>query len=452
MARLASPIVLAQVGAMLMGVVDAAMVGRVSADAVAAVALGHIYWVMVSVPSVGLLMALDPVVAQAVGATDTDSVARGVQRGVILAVALAIPSMLILMPGEWVFSALRQPPEVAVVAAQWARWSAISVLPYYLFVAFRQSLQAMGTARPVLAAIIVSNVVNVIGNWALIYGHAGAPALGAVGSAISTVIGRFVGLGVTVWFGRAWLLPQLSPWRRESWSLAPFGRLLRIGTPVALQQWLEVAVFAAGAVVIGWFGPSPLAAHEIAINLAALTFMVPLGLSAAAAAMVGRAIGRGDIAAARRDAVAAIGVGLAFMSAAALVFLAAPDGLAAMFITDSDTRRTAAQLLVVAGVFQVFDGIQGVATGVLRGTADTAVPMVVHLTGFWLIGAPAGLWAAYRGGLGPRGVWWGYVVGLAFVATALVWRVRWRLARDIGRTHLDDPSTATLQAPASKNR
>lgn len=444
MIRLASPVVLAQVGIMLMGVVDTAMVGRVSADAVAAVALGHIYWVNLSIPGIGLLMALDPVVSQAVGAADRDGVRRGVQRGAILACAITVPVMLLLMPGEVLFAALRQPESVAPTAASWARWSALGSLPFFLFVAFRQSLQAMGTVRPVVIAIVAGNLLNIALNWVLIYGHLGAPAMGAVGSSVSTVIGRWAMLVILVWTGRHHLVPALRPWQRESWRLRPLGRMLAIGAPVALQQWLEVAVFAAGAVVIGWFGAKPLAAHEIAINLAATTFMVPLGLSAAAAAMVGRAIGRGDMAAARRDAVAAIAVGLGFMTIAAVIFLAVPDQLATMFVADAETRAVAAALLAIAGVFQVFDGVQGVATGVLRGTADTTVPMFVHLAGFWLLGAPAGLWLAFRAGYGPRGVWFGYVVGLALVSAALLWRVRWRLARDISRLHIDEhPSALT---------
>ena len=440
MVRLASPVVIAQVGIMLMGVVDTAMVGRVSADAVAAVALGHIYWVNISIPGIGLLMALDPVVSQAVGAADRDGVRRGVQRGAILACAITIPAMLLLLPGEAVFAALRQPESVAPTAASWARWSTLGSLPFFLFVAFRQSLQAMGTVRPVVIAIVAGNLLNVILNWVLIYGNLGAPAMGAVGSSVSTAIGRWAMLLILVWTGRRHVLPALRPWYGESWRLRPLGRMLAIGAPVALQQWLEVAVFAAGAVVIGWFGAKPLAAHEIAINLAATTFMVPLGLSAAAAAMVGRAVGRGDIAAARRDAVAAIAVGLGFMAIAAVFFLAVPGQLAGVFVADAETRAVAAALVAVAGIFQVFDGVQGVATGVLRGTADTTVPMFIHLAGFWLVGAPAGLWLAFRAGYGPRGVWFGYVVGLAIVAAALLWRVRWRLARDIERLRVEETS------------
>lgn len=446
MVRLAWPVVLAQVGVMLLGVVDTAMVGRVGPDAVAAVALGHIYWVNLSVPGIGLLLALDPVVSQAFGAGDDRAVSRGIQRGVILACLLTIPTALLLLPGETFFSMLRQPASVTPLAASWARWSAFGVLPFYLFVAFRQSLQAMAHTRAIVLSILGGNALNVVLNWMLIYGHLGFPALGAVGSAISTVVGRWAMFGMLVWLSRRELMAHLRPWAPESWHVRPLARMLAVGLPVAFQQWLEVGVFAAGAVAIGWIGVRPLAAHEVAINLAALTFMVPMGVAAAAAAMVGRAIGRGDIAAARRDSVAAIGVGLAFMLAAALVFTLAPRALAGMFLEDRETVAIATSLIVIAGAFQVFDGIQGVCAGILRGAADTRVPMLLHLGGFWGIGAPLGLILAFDAGLGPRGVWLGYLGSLIVVAAAQLMRVRWRLSRTVTRLQIDDTRELTAIA------
>jgi MATE family multidrug resistance protein len=436
--RLALPVVVAQVGAMLMGVVDTAMVGRVGPDAVAAVALGHIYWVNVTVPGLGLLLVLDPVVAQAFGARDAAGVARGVQRGVVLALVLSIPAMLLLLPGEWFFGVLRQPAEVAPMAATYARWIALGMPAYLLFGVFRQSLQAMAETRAVVTAILFGNVLNVFLNWVLIYGHLGFPALGAEGSAISTVIGRWASLGVLCWVDRHLLIPNLRPWRRESWHVGPLARMIGVGLPVAFQQWLEVGVFAAGAAVIGWMGVKPLAAHEVAINLAALTFMVPMGIAAAAAAMVGRAIGRGDIAAARRDSVAAIAIGMLFMSGAAVLFVGAPSLLAGVFLADAETRSIAASLIAIAGIFQVFDGLQGVCAGILRGAADTKVPLLLHLGGFWGIGAPLGLLLAFPAGLGPRGVWYGYLGSLIAVAGAQLMRVRWRLSRPIERLKIDE--------------
>jgi MATE family multidrug resistance protein len=214
--------------------------------------------------------------------------------------------------------------------------------------------------------------------------------------------------------------------------------MVRIGVPVGLQSWLEIAVFSGGAVALGWFGAVPLAAHEVAINLAALTFMFPMGVSAAAAAMVGRAVGRGDLSAARRGAVAALAVGVGCMAIAAVVFLTVPRGLAMIFVHDPATIATAASLIFIGGLFQLFDGAQAVATGVLRGTGDTRVPMLLHFAGFWGIGIPVCLWLAFGVGVGPQGVWWGYVVALAAVAFMQLMRVRWRLRQDIQRLRIDE--------------
>ena len=438
MLRLAWPVVLAQVGIMLMGVVDTAMVGRVSTSAVAAVALGHIYWVNVTIFGMGILLVLDPVVSQATGAQDHEGVSRGVQRGVLMALALSVPTALLLIPGELFFGFLRQPADVTPIAATFSRISIIGVVPFYLFFALRQSLQAMAQVRPVVIAIVVSNFVNFALDYALIYGHFGLPALGTQGSAIATALSRWLMFGLLVYFGWKQLHGALVPWRPESFRVGPMVRMLRLGMPVGLQNWLEIAVFSGGAVALGWFGSVPLAAHEIAINLAALTFMFPMGVSAAAAAMVGRAIGREDLSGARRDAVAALAVGMGLMAIAAIAFLTIPRALALIFVRDPATVATAASLIFIGGLFQIFDGMQAVATGVLRGTGDTRVPMLLHLAGFWGIGIPLSLGLAFRLGFGPQGVWWGYVGALAAVAAMQLLRVRWRLGQDIQRLQIDE--------------
>ena len=438
MLRLAWPVVLAQVGIMLMGVVDTAMVGRVGTSAVAAVALGHIYWVNVTIFGMGILLVLDPVVSQATGAQDHEGVSRGVQRGVLMALALSVPTALLLIPGELFFGFLRQPADVTPIAATFSRISIAGVVPFYLFFALRQSLQAMAQVRPVVIAIVVSNFVNFALDYALIYGHFGLPALGTQGSAIATALSRWLMFGLLVYFGWKQLHGALVPWRPESFRVGPMVRMLRLGMPVGLQNWLEIAVFSGGAVALGWFGSVPLAAHEIAINLAALTFMFPMGVSAAAAAMVGRAIGREDLSAARRDAIAALAVGMGFMAIAAIAFLTIPRALALIFVRDPATVATAASLIFIGGLFQIFDGMQAVATGVLRGTGDTRVPMLLHLAGFWGIGIPLSLGLAFGLGFGPQGVWWGYVGALAAVAAMQLLRVRWRLGQDIQRLQIDE--------------
>ncbi|HEV8409419.1 MAG TPA: MATE family efflux transporter, partial [Gemmatimonadaceae bacterium] len=226
MMRLAWPVVLAQVGIMLMGVVDTAMVGRVSTSAVAAVALGHIYWVNVTIMGLGILMVLDPVVSQATGARDHAGVSRGVQRGILMALALSVPTALLLIPGELFFGFLRQPPDVTPIAASFSRISIIGVVPFYLFFALRQSLQAMAQTKPVVIAIVVSNFVNFALDYTLIYGHFGFPALGTNGSAIATAISRWIMFALLLYFGWKQLHGAIVPWRAESSNAGPLLKML----------------------------------------------------------------------------------------------------------------------------------------------------------------------------------------------------------------------------------
>ncbi len=437
MAQVAWPVVLINVGLQAMGVVDTLMVGKLGGAAIAAVALGNFYFFNVSVFGIGLLCAIDPVVAQAVGAGDPDGVARGVQRGLVLAMAVSLMVMAALVPGEWLLTALDQPPEVVRETAVYARRRLLGVIPFYLFAVLRQTLQAMGPVRPVIIAAVIGNVVNAACNWLLIFGHAGAPALGVEGSGYSTAIATWV-MAVALW-GMSWPVVRnaMRPWRAESLTWMPMWRMLRIGVPIGVQWFFESFAFGLTALFMGWMGTASLAGHEIALNMAALTFMVPLGVSGAAAAVVGRAIGRGDIAAARRDALAAIACGVGFMCLSAVVFIAAPEWLTARYTDEAATVTVAVALIPLAGWFQVFDGLQAVTSGVLRGTGDTRVPAVLHLVAFWGVGIPLGYYLGFHTSWRERGLWVGLVAGLAAAALLQSARVYRRLQSDIARVSID---------------
>ena len=437
MARLATPVVLVNMGMQAMGMVDALMVGRLGGAAIAAVALGNFYVFNASVFGMGLLFALDPVVAQGVGARDTDAVALGVQRGVLLALAVVMVVTVALLPGEWLLGALRQPADVVGETARYVRRRALAVVPFFGFLLMRQVLQAMGSVRPVLLAVLMGNLVNVAANWLLIEGHAGAPALGVAGAGYATTLATWAMAAMLAWLAWPLLRPTVRPWHAASRAAAPLWRLVRIGAPIAAQWFFESFAFGFTALLMGWMGTASLAGHEIALNLAAMTYMVPLGISGAAAAVVGRAIGRGNQAAARRDAVAAIVCGVGFMSLTALLFLSAPGWLATRYTTEAATVAVAAALIPIAGLFQVFDGLQGVTSGVLRGTGDTRVPALLHLLAFWGVGMPLGGWLGFRTPLRERGLWIGLVVGLAAAGVLQAWRVWHRFRTPIARVHLD---------------
>ena len=448
MLRLAIPVVIVQVGMMAMGVVDTVMVGHISAQALAAVALGNLYFFTLAVFALGTLMVLDPVVAQAVGAGDRPAVARAVQRGVIIAAVLTVPAVVLLTSAGSVFSLARQPAEVIPLAAAYAIRTAPGTLPFLLFVVFRQTLQAMGRTAPIVGAIIGANLANGVLNWMLIFGHLGFPAMGVVGSAWATTISRVL-LVLWLWVAsRRELDPLLSPIRPEIWQLQPLARMFRLGIPIGAQHVLEFGAFALVALMMGWMGTQAMAGHQVAINLASLTFMVPLGVGDAASVLVGQAVGRGDPEGTRGAARAAFACGVAFMTMTGAVFLSLPEPLARLYSRDLGVIAVAASLIPIAGVFQIFDGIQVVASGVLRGLGDTRAPMVANLLGYWLVGIPVSLYLGFVAGLGPAGLWWGLVLGLGLVGTSLLLRVRTRLARRHPRVIIDAPLPGAEPHPA----
>src|SRR6185436_1319093 len=363
----------------------------------------------------GLLMSLDPVIAQALGAADHDGVARGVQRGMVLAVVTGLLAIVAMAPVGPLLRLGHQPPEVIPGATAYIWWSMLGVIPWQVFTAFRQTLQAMHRVLPMAIAVIVSNLLNAFLNWVFVFGHLGFRSMGVVGSAHATWISRWVMLLLVVWFSWPYLRTSLVPWHRASFRVRPLMRMAAIGLPVGFQMFAESFAFGFGAIAMGWFGAVALAGHQVTLIMAALTFMVPMGVAGAGAAMVGRAIGRNDIAAARRDSAAALVCGVGFMAVMAALFL----------------------LLPIAGVFQIFDGTQVVSASILRGTGDTHIPMVLHALSFWAVGIPLGLLLAFPLKVGPTGLWWGLTAGLASAAVLQVARVRSRLSRDVSRVVVD---------------
>ena len=443
--RLAVPVTTVQVGMMTMGVVDTAMVGRVGAAELAAVALGSMYFFLISIFGLGVLMALDPVVAQGAGARDHEGVARGVQRGLLLACGLGIAASLLHLPAAPILALLRQPTDVVPIAGGYVRALIPGILPFFVFSVFRQSLQALHHTRALVIAIVVANLANVFLNWVLIFGHLGLPPLGALGAGIATSVTRWLmALGL---LGAAWplLRPLLLPLRPEIWQREPLMRILRIGLPIGIHHELEFGAFGVTAILMGTLGTIEMAAHQIAINIASLTFMVPLGVGAAAAVLVGRAVGRGNPGGARRGAVVSLGVGIAFMGTSAAVMLLFPAAIAGLYTDLAPVLGLATALIPIAGAFQVFDGIQVVSAGTLRGLGDTRVPMLIGLVGFWLIGLPVSVALAFGAGLGPLGLWWGLVAGLGAVALLLLARVRVRFRRNLDRLVIDDAHVALPQ-------
>ena len=435
--RLALPLVLVQIGMMFMGVVDTIMVGHVSATVLAAVALGNLYFFNAIVLSQGTLMALDPVIAQAVGASDMDAVSRAVQRGLILAAGLSVVTAVLVLPAHAILVLTRQQPAIVPDTTAYLQISIPGAIPFLVFVVFRQTLQALHRVAPIVWIILAANFSNAGLNWVFVYGHLGSPAYGAAGSAMATLVSRWlmaIGLLIFAWPS---LRPHLVASWRDAWRVMPLMRLLQLGVPVGLQQLLESGAFGAIGLMMGMLGTTEMAGHQIAITLAALTFMVPLGVGAAAAVRVGRAVGARDQAKARQAARAAFVCGMGFMSVTALLFLAVPRLLAGLFTSDLGVIAVAGVLIPVAGVFQIFDGAQAVGAGILRGLGDTRAPLIGMIAGYWLIGLPVSLLLGFHTHLRAAGLWWGFVASLSIVAIFLAWRIRVLFREELVRVNLD---------------
>ena len=428
MFMLAFPVVMAELGWVTMGMVDTLMVGPLGPEAIGAVGLGSSLFTGVVIFAMGLLLGLDTLVSQSYGAEQLDECHRWLVHGVVTALALAGPTTIVLLLLASTLDAWGLHPEVLRLTRPYVDVVAWSALPLLLYAAFRRYLQGMGVVRPVMVALALANVLNVIANWMLIHGNWGAPKLGVSGAAWATVISRIVMaavlLAVIVYRERG-RRPGLfeTPLKVE---MVRIRRLLSLGLPAATQVTLEVGAFAAATALVGRLPPASLAAHQIAINYAALTFMVPLGVASAAAVRVGHAVGRRDASGAWRAGWTALLFGTLFMAAAAIVFFGVPRVLIGFFTTDAGVLEVGVTLLFVAALFQLFDGVQGVATGALRGLGDTRSPMLWNFAGHWLVGLPLGYALCFVAGYGVLGLWWGLSTGLIICGVALltVWSRR----------------------------
>lgn len=422
MLALAAPVVLAELGWMFMGVVDTLMVGPLGPEAIGAVGIGSSLFMALGVFGVGILLGLDTLVAQAYGASRIDECHAWLVHGTFAAMALAVPltaSYFVVLDTLEIWDL---DSRVLPLTRQYLEVVPWSALPLLLYTAFRRYLQARTLVRPVMIALISANLINAVANYMLIHGKLGLPALGVAGAAWATVISRI--------YMAAFLLATIFISETKSHTglfdtslrieWARCRRLVALGFPAAMQAMLEVGVFAAATTLAGRFPPASVAAHQIATNMAAVSFMVPFGISSAAAVRVGHAVGRRDPAGTARAGWTALLIGVGFMALAAISFVLFGRYLIAAFTTDASVIAIGVILLRLAAVFQLFDALQGVATGVLRGMGDTRTPMLWNLAGHWFVGLPLGYVLAFRGNWGVAGLWVGLCTGLVIVGLVLL--------------------------------
>jgi len=426
---LAGPIIVSQLGQVGMNTADTIMVGPLGGEALAAAGLGsalHIFTIMLCT---GVIIGMAPLVSQAFGAGEGERCNRILVQGLWLAVVLAIPVTIVTLYGEAIALRMGQDPRVAALAGGYMRALAWGVLPTFLFMAFRQYLEGMGIVKPVMVITFIGLGANIISNRLLIYGVEGwIPGLGIVGTGWATTIVRWTMLLAVLFY----LLrhSELRPFSGVSplpeWGL--LRRVVGLGLPVGGQLGMEIGLFSFTAVMMGWLGTVPLGAHQVTMNIASTTFMVALGSSLAGSVRVGQQIGAQSPAGVRRAALGTYLLAAGFMSICVLLFLALPSQLIELYTSDPAIVELGSKLILVAALFQLFDGMQVAGTAILRGAGDTRIPMFLAGFGYWLVGLPVGYLLGFRTDLGPVGVWLGLSVGLALVAVMLGFRVR-RLIR-----------------------
>lgn len=419
---LAAPLVAQQAGHHLMGVVDAAMLGRYSDSALAAAGVGNNVYFAITCVGMGIVMGMDTVVPQALGAGRLDDARRAVGAGVRLAILVGLIAMLVVLASPILLVVADVDPDVLREAKPFLYMRALGVLPFLITVALRSYLAAHGLTRPMVIAMIAGNIVNAGLDLVLIYGvdALGIPAFGVIGAAAATTV---VSILTAVLYAVAVRDLDRGVARPRS-TAADLWAITRYGGPVGGHLLAEVGIFGLATVLAAHMGKIPAGAHSIALNLSSLTFSFSLGIASAASVRVGHAVGANDLALARRRGMLGIALGLIVMACFAAVFLILPRQLASAFTDEPAVLAATIPLLHIAALFQLSDGTQAIAAGALRGRGDTRSTLIGNLIGHYVVGLPIILGLGFGANLGAPGLWWGLSVGLTVTAAFLLLRFR----------------------------
>ena len=439
LSALAGPLALQQIGLLLMGAVDTALLGRYSAGALAGSGVGNSMFFAISCVGMGILMGLDALVPNALGGGRHDEARSYLHAGVRLAILLSVPATLLTMWSPWLLRLAHVPADVEYEAKIFILARCFGVLPFMLQVAMRGYLSAHGRTKALVIAVVGGNILNAIADYVFIFGddglsriglpRLGIPAMGVVGAALATSAVQFINLGIYLFAVRRLhrsFVKRTTPRRQPLTALVP---ILRVGVPIGLQMLAEVGVFALAGILAAHLGEIPGAAHNIALTLASFTFSAAVGIGAATSVRVGHALGRGDRHAARRAGFTGLSIGMVVMSIAALVFIIFARPLAQLFTNDANVVEASVPLLRIAALFQLSDGAQAIASGALRGAQDTTATLWANLIGHYGVGLGLSLICGFAFHGGAVGIWWGLSAGLTVTAALLVRRFA-QMSRD----------------------
>lgn len=423
--KVAGPIVLSQVGAGVVQLVDTFMVGRLGTIELASVSFATSVFVIVFIASNGLLMGATPIIGQLFSQNIRPRIAQILQNALLLAVVSSIIMMMVLLIIRGFMPYMGQDVRVVELAVPYFTVMIISLFPYMIFTAFKQFLEGLGNTSVAMIITITANLVNILFNYFLIFGKCGFPQMGVLGAAISTLLSRILMPLLFLPFlrFRADWWEYCKQFRMQLFDWATIRELLSLGIPIALQILLEVSAFALSAIMVGWLGAPSLAGHQIAANMSNIVFMVVLGISAATTIRVSHQYGASDFKAMRMAANASIHLCLMANAIMGVTLVALRYHIAMLFSTDPEVVQIGANLIVMAGLFQLSDGMQAVGAGILRGLKDVKVPMYIAFVAYILINLPLGYLFAFVLDFGPRGVWLGFIGGLT--TAAVLFRIRY---------------------------
>lgn len=433
---LSIPIIIGHLGHMMMAVTDNVMVGRIGSVSLAAAGLSNVLFFLILVMGLGISVAITPLVAQAHGAGEIKECGLVLRQGLIVTLVSGLVLFLITLVLADSLDYLDQPQAVVESAKVYMRILGFSIFPMMVFQSYKQFAEGLSITKSAMVITLLANIVNVFANWMFIFGHLGAPAMGLAGAGLGTLLSRmFMAVAMAVVVMKSPYLKKFEPFgSRFHIHVVMIKKLLRIGIPAGFQYVFEVSSFAGASVLTGWIGTKELAAHQIALNLSSISYMFSLGVSAAATVRVGTTFGKKDIKSTRMAGFAAIALICLFMIFFATIFIGFRFVLPGFYISENDVIVIASQILIIAGVFQVSDGIQAVSAGMLRGVMDVNIPTVITFMAYWVIGIPVGYVLGIRIHQGVTGVWIGLLTGLT--ASAVMMLVRFHLINRSRRSDL----------------
>jgi MATE family multidrug resistance protein len=421
---LAYPVIIGQLGFIMMGVVDSVMVGEIGAAPLAGASLGNSFFFLIFIIGLGVAMSVTPLIAILVGAERFSECGIYFRQSLIVNMSLGLILMVIIVFCSDLFEFFNQPPEVATQASSYAKIIALSILPAMLFHTYKQFIEGFSIMIPAMVIAITANIINAFANWVFIYGNLGMPALGLDGAGWATFSSRvFMALTIALYvMNKEFFKKYDVNFHFRNVNFKVIKKILQIGLPSGFQYFFEVGAFSFAVIMIGWLGTNPLAAHQIAINLASITFMSVLGISAAGGIRVGNEVGKKDISEVRRAGFTAIIMGASVMFICGIIFITFNKFLPTLYIDDAAVVKIASSLLIIAAIFQVSDGTQGVGIGVLRGLMDVKIPTLITFVAYWVIALPIGYVLGFIFDFGVQGVWVGLLLGLTASATMLTIR------------------------------